>query len=77
MQEIIGASVKMDDGPQFQYLADASLINRYMKVPRVILTTGVSLLMSNTCGISLEQDEDGHKKIFASLFALTFVESNI
>ena len=77
MQEVMKATVNMDEGPQFQQLADAAMINRYLKVPRVFMTTGVALVLAKTCGMDMEEDEDGHKKIFLSLFALTLLEMDI
>jgi hypothetical protein len=77
MQEVMDATVNLAEGPQFQHLADASMVNRYLKVPRVFMTTGVALVMAKTFGMDLEEDENGHKKIFMSLFALTLMEMDI
>lgn len=77
MQDIVGTAVNFEEGPQFQQLADAAMMNRYLKVPRVIMTTGVALVMAKTCGIDMNKDEDAHKKIFVSLFALSFLEMDV
>lgn len=73
----MNATINLDEGPQLQYLADAAMMNRYLKVPRVFLTTGVSLVMAKTFGMDLEEDSMGDKKLFMSLFALTLMEMDI
>lgn len=75
----MNTTLNLEEGvdPNFQFLADASMMNRYLKVPRVMLTTGVTLVMAKTCGMDLEEDQMGDKKIFMSLFALTLLEMDI
>ena len=77
IQEAVGAVNDVESSPEVQYLADASVMNRYLKVPRVFMTTGVCLVLANTFGMDLNEDEDGHKKIFMSLFALTMLEMDV
>jgi hypothetical protein len=77
MQATMGSVINVEDSVQLQQLADASMMNRYLKVPRVFMTTGVSLVMAKTFGMDLDKDEDGHKKIFLSLFALTLLEMDV
>ena len=62
---------------EFQDLADAYLINRYLKVPRVILTSGVGLVSANLFGLDNSADEGGDKKILMTVFALSFTEMKL
>lgn len=73
----MNGAVTLEDGPQFQLLADTAMVNRLLKVPRVFMTTGVALVMANKFGMDLDEDEDGHKKIFFSIFALSLLEMEI
>ena len=77
MQESVGSVIDIESGPQLQYLADALMMNRYLKVPRVFMTTGVCLVLADKFGMDLDDDVDGHKKIFMSLFALTLLEMEV
>jgi len=77
LQELVGPIIDLESVPHLQHLADAAVMNRYLRVPRIVMTTGVSLVMAKKFGIDLDVDEDGHKKICASIFALMFLEVDL